>query len=77
LFYVAGTKLMAVEVKAGPSSFEAGAPKTLFEAPVVSETRRNRYVVTADGQRFLVLTPLREAPGTISVVLNWTAGLKR
>jgi len=77
LFYVAGNKLMAVEVKAGPSSLEAGAPRTLFEAPMVSEARRNRYVVTADGQRFLILTPLREAPGTISVVLNWTAGLKR
>jgi hypothetical protein len=36
------------------------------------------YDVTADGQRFLVNT-LVEAPPPppITIVLNWTAGLKR
>jgi len=77
LFYLAGNKLMAVEVKAGPASFEAGIPKALFEAPVTSEMRRNRYVVTADGQRFLMLTPVGEQSTPLIVVLNWTAGLKR
>jgi len=72
-----GNKLMAVEVKAGPASFEAGAPKVLFEAPLPTELRRNRYVVTADGRRFLMLTPVGAESAPFTVVLNWTAGLKR
>jgi hypothetical protein len=33
--------------------------------------------VTADGQRFLVLAPVDNAPSPMTVVLNWTAGLKK
>jgi len=34
--------------------------------------------VTADGQRFLVLVPVGDASSSpITVVLNWTAGLKK
>ena len=75
LFYLAAGKLMAVPVKTGPH-FEAGMPKALFEVrDVVS---RYRYDATADGQRFLVITPVEEATtAPITVVLNWTAGLKR
>jgi hypothetical protein len=36
------------------------------------------YEVTADGQRFLIITPVEEAsPSPFTVVLNWTAGLRR
>jgi hypothetical protein len=40
--------------------------------------RRNRYLVTKDGQRFLVIT-LTEATGgsTIAVRLNWMSALSR
>jgi eukaryotic-like serine/threonine-protein kinase len=45
--------LHAVTVTTDGRSFEAGAPRPLFEVRM-SEQRRNRYVVTGDGQRFLV-----------------------
>ena len=38
----------------------------------------DQYAVTADGQRFLINTLAEEgAYNHISVVLNWTAGLKK
>jgi hypothetical protein len=77
LFYVARGKLMAVEVKTGASTFEAGIPRTLFAPPLASDQRRNRYVVTADGKRFLVRTPVGETSMPITVVMNWTAAVKR
>ena len=79
LFYIAADrKLMAVDVKPG-ATFEAGVPRPLFDTRVLTLTDfRNHYVVTADGQRFLICSTdeVTSAP-PISVVLNWSAGLKR
>ena len=75
LYYVApdGKKLLAVEVKAGPV-FETGAAKTLFEVPAGIHL----YDAPADGRRFLIATPVgEERTPTITLVLNWAAGLKR
>jgi serine/threonine protein kinase len=74
LFYLAASgKLMAVEVKANASGFEFSAPRPLFEAHTT-----DRYAVTADGQRFLINTPVEESSSApITVVLNWTAEAKR
>ncbi len=70
-------KLMAMDVKLG-ATFDAGVPKTLFGTRVLTLTNfRNHYAVTADGQRFLINTTIEEiGTGPISVVVNWTAGLK-
>ena len=80
LFYIAADrKLMAVDVKPG-ATFEAGVPKTLFDTRVltVTDNFRNHYAVTADGQRFLINSNVEETNAApISVVVNWTAGLKR
>ena len=77
LYMAADRRLMAVDVTAG-SSFEARAPKALFQTQVVRYDAPNRYDVSADGQRFLVNCPVGEVSQTpITVVLNWTAGLKR
>jgi Tol biopolymer transport system component/DNA-binding winged helix-turn-helix (wHTH) protein len=85
LFYVsADQKLMAVEVKSS-ASFEPGAPKVLFDLRSVRRLGSNYdvvffgdYNVTADGQRFLLRTsPHEAAPTQISVVLNWTADVKK
>jgi Tol biopolymer transport system component len=78
LFFMNGTKLEAVDVKTSGSSFEAGMPKELFDVPVVSgEVRRNRYVATADGQRFLFVTTPRSYDTTpFTVVQNWQTALK-
>ena len=84
LFYIsADSKMMAVDVSLSPA-FKPGVPHALFQtailgaAQVVNETR---YDVTADGQKFLINTLANSdasgAPSpSISVVLNWQAGLK-
>ena len=79
LFYLApDRRLMAVEVKTG-STFEPGTPKALFQTQVTGLVdARNHYVVSGDGQRFLVNTIVQEASSSpITVVVNWTAGLKQ
>ncbi|MGI8785792.1 MAG: protein kinase domain-containing protein [Acidobacteriota bacterium] len=80
LFYLApDDKIMSVSVNAGSSSFDPGVPKVLFEANLSTlGDYRNHYVPSADGQRFLIYTPVQQALSPpINVVLNWTADLKR
>ncbi len=70
-------KLMAVPVVAG-SSF--GVPKMLFQtqAPYGVSAMNMHYVPSRDGRRFLVNAQIGEpAPNPITVVLNWTAALKK
>ena len=74
LFYLAPDgKMMAVEVMAGPE-FRGGTPAPLFQTPpgaIVGD-------VTADGKRFLLVTPVGpSASAPFTVVLNWTAGSKK
>jgi serine/threonine protein kinase len=75
LFYMTlDRKLMAVEVADG-ATFRAGASRPLFQTRAAGFMR---YDVTADGQRFLVNTAIEEHTSSFpTVVLNWTAGLKR
>jgi len=78
LFYVAGKRLMAVDVNTEGQIFQWGSPKPLFETRLEMEPRRSRYQVAANGQRFLVNVPLESTlSAPITVVTNWTAGLKR
>ncbi len=80
LFYLSvDRKLMALEVNTEGATFEHQAPKALFVTRVGGiDTPGNYYAVTADGQRFLLNNLVEEAAHTpISVVLNWTSGLKR
>jgi eukaryotic-like serine/threonine-protein kinase len=79
LFFVgADQKMMAVEVKGGPSAatFEVGVPKTLFDVHMGAIISPG-FDVSADS-RFLVPTNRLEQTATtpITVVLNWTAALK-
>ncbi|MHC4173217.1 MAG: protein kinase domain-containing protein [Planctomycetota bacterium] len=76
LFYIERNKLMAVEVNTDGSTFEAGIPKALFETHI-GLIRRNPYLVTGDGQRFLIITPVEQTTSPITVVLNWFEELKR
>jgi hypothetical protein len=83
LFYHSGGKLMAVDVNVSDSRFAAGVPKMLFEKniasfPHLSPRLAANFDVSADGQRFLILVPVEESsPELITVVLNWTADVKR
>jgi len=69
-------KLMAVSVGAGPSF---GIPQPLFQTHVPEGVTANRthYVPSRDGQRFLVNMATDAVASPITVVLNWTAGLKK
>jgi Tol biopolymer transport system component len=68
-------KMMRVKVETG-ETFDAGIPESLFPVSLRPITLRNRFVVSPDGERFLLLSSLREdtTPPT-TVVLNWTAEL--
>ena len=70
---------MSVPVENGPQ-FEAGRPQMLFEPSVSalanSSYTRNQYVVTGDGQRFLINEPTGKGSlAAITVVVNWPATL--
>jgi serine/threonine protein kinase/Tol biopolymer transport system component len=70
-------KLMAAAVNGKGGSFDVGTVKPLFETYLVAGSRY-AYDVSADGQRFLINTILEQTTsGPITVVLNWTAGLKK
>jgi Tol biopolymer transport system component len=78
LFYIsADRKLIAVSVKLD-GSVEIGASTPLFQIEVSGFNAPNRYDVTADGQRFLINSPVEvtgQAP--FNVILNWTSTLKK
>lgn len=79
LFYLGGDrKVTAVDVNTEAPTFAHGTPRALFETRISKETAGDQYVVTSDGQRFLVNTLAEDgAYAPINVVLNWTAGLKK
>jgi serine/threonine protein kinase len=74
LFYLAPNgKMMAVEVNAG-QQFDIGAPTPLFQTPPGAIVG----YVSADGKRFLLVTPVGpSASAPFTVVMNWAAGLKK
>jgi dipeptidyl aminopeptidase/acylaminoacyl peptidase len=78
IYYLsADQKLMAVAVGPGPSF---GTPTPLFPVRIAGglSPQRTHYVPSSDGKRFLINTPISDAAIVpITVVLNWTAALKR
>ena len=78
LFYItAESKLAAVPIVAG-ETFQAGDPSELFDVSFSpAGVNPYPYAVSADGQRFLVITPEESASSAaISVVLNWASALR-
>jgi serine/threonine protein kinase len=74
LFFHFNDGFYAVDVKTDGASFEAGIPKLLFEVPTVSSSPAGGapFVVSRDGQRFLVLAAVEKtASSPIEVLLNW------
>jgi serine/threonine protein kinase/Tol biopolymer transport system component len=79
LFYRNGTKMMAVQIATQPV-FSAGTPKTLFDRTYVSTPLPQTfqyYDVSRDGQKFLMVKQLEQAPEPIHVTLNWIEDMKR
>ena len=77
LFYLGlDGRLMAVSVNATPAGIETGPPRPLFDTGIRGGflDRRNQYLVTKDGQRFLVnLSAEDENSAPITIVMNWDA----
>jgi Tol biopolymer transport system component len=79
LFYIArDRRLMAVSFRAlsKADAPEVGTPVPLFAPPLGGAVQqgdfRHQYVVSADGERFLVATVTEGADAPITVILNWT-----
>ena len=87
LFYVApDTRLMAVPITVGrdKQTLEAGTPVPLFTTRLASGSgisavigSRPQYAVAADGRFLMNVTAEAAIPSPITVVLNWTALLKK
>jgi len=81
LFYVGlDDTFFVVPIKGVGAGLEVGLPVKLFQHRLAGKDGRNRnsWVVTRDGQRFLVNAPIEEGNTRgIQVVLNWTSGLKK
>jgi len=77
LFYVTPTGILMAVTMAGSARLEPGIPQRLFQTPIASPGLNiDQYDVSADGQRFVVLTPSQDSRQTpITVVVNWTANL--
>jgi serine/threonine protein kinase/Tol biopolymer transport system component len=77
LFFLApDNKMMAVTVNAKESSLELGNAQPLFDARPAT-TVGTHYDVTRDGKRFLIDMAGEGSSAPITLVVNWTADLKR
>ncbi len=82
LFYRAPDQtLMAVDVKRNQTTVEFSPPKALFPTRIKwmeIQAVAHHYAVSPDGQRFLMTSATDEAQSSpITVMLNWTAVLKK
>jgi Tol biopolymer transport system component len=77
LFYRAPDDSIAAVPMALGMTLDAGNPATLFSRPLQpGGIFRNRYVVSADGQRFLLnVASEKQGVTPFSAVLRWTEGL--
>jgi Tol biopolymer transport system component len=78
LYYLAPDGgMMAVGVTTA-SGIQTGTPTRLFQTRIVGSGGFDRYDVTRDGQRFLLLDPPESASAPpITVVTNWTSLLRQ
>jgi Tol biopolymer transport system component len=75
LFYISGTKMMAVEINGAGANPEPGVPQPLFDVRLGANNPS--FDVSKDG-RFLIPTAVEQAAAApITVVVNWMAGLKK
>ena len=77
IFYLArDNKLMVAAVKGKESSFAVDSVKPLFQTQAAG--LGFRYDVSADGQYFLINSkPKQSVSSSITVEVNWTAGLEK
>ena len=77
-FLASDEKLMQADVTPKGSAIEVGIPREIFQAPFTPAGPGTRtYDVAANGQSFLILSSKETAPVPLTLVSNWTAGLKK
>jgi Tol biopolymer transport system component len=77
IFYIGlDGRLMAAEVKANTVSLEVGRVEPLFGGLPVA-TGSMPYDVASGGQRFLIVFQVEQPAAPLTLVQNWTAGLKK
>ena len=79
LFYRSGRRLMSVAT-ATADSLDFGVSRLLFdESYMTGDGRDPSYDVSPDGQRFLMMQPVRDkaAGGEVVVTLNWLEELRK
>lgn len=76
LYYLAPDgKLMGASIKQNGSSLEIGAPREIFEAPMVGVGAfGSAYSVAPEGNTFLVDESLHDVSRPLTLVTNWAAG---
>jgi serine/threonine protein kinase len=78
-FFAEDDTLMAAEVEASPNKFEVRNVRPLFRVNLAPEAleRSGSFDVAADGSRFIIDASSDEAQPPITLVLNWTAEVKK
>lgn len=77
-YYSLDGTLMTVSVTGGGASLTTGTPTVLFPFRPAAATTGPSYAVTRNGQRFLLSAIVEaDAKAALSVVQNWTEGIKR
>jgi len=75
LFYITlDGRFMSVDVQCG-KRLVTGVPKFLFQVPFPVDVRTIVFCVAENGSKFIVAEPI-ESQEALTVVLNWTVGLK-
>lgn len=80
--------IMVVDIDGSGEAFHSGTPKTLFATRFTPNVLvgqnlstnqvTNSFDVSPDGQHIYVLNPTADAErSSLTVILNWTAGLKK
>jgi Tol biopolymer transport system component/tRNA A-37 threonylcarbamoyl transferase component Bud32 len=77
LYYLSpDQRMMSISIREKGSTLEYDAPRPLFPVRVLGGLG-GRFDPTKDGRRFLVLVQKEENPSPVTLVLNWSASLKR
>jgi serine/threonine protein kinase/Tol biopolymer transport system component len=77
LFFLAPDGMMMSARVDTAKDFKVTVPQPLFQTGITSTQNNHPYVVTRDGQRFLVPLINQSAASQMTVVLNWLAGVQR
>jgi Tol biopolymer transport system component len=78
IFYIQGTRMMAVPIRLTETSVEVGKAQALFEEGDTGDAM-GRFQVSRDGQRFLIALPVEGASAStpLTVDTDWLAGLAK